>query len=1765
MNWNTVLRRMLFVGFIACLSGWSVRANESARGWCEAGAQVVITSGLTSTTQVQGSFPLCTVTVFVHGGGLATIYSDNNSTPTPLANPFTANTNGQWQFYAANGHFDVQMSGAGFPTPVTYPDVLLNDPGASGGGVVFGVYQNVPFSATPIFNASQASIFTITLTGNVTSSTVNNPVQNGQAIEIDVCQDNTGNRQFTWPANFQFTTAFPLLPGPNICTPTAWFFNGANWLPFFTSASYATLPMVPLAFSATPTFTANFNTAYSMILTGNVTSSTIGGLPANGNLLKLHLCQGAGGPWTFSFPASFLNTTTIQTTGCTDATYSFDSNSGNWSQLIQPASGGGGGACTPGGPNGAIQKNVSSACGASNLLETSTTPPHLSVGDDINNILGPNPATYVTAYGAVAINPNSVPKATSVSCVATSTSLTYSGLTGTLLNGYGITLPGCDGANGLTTPVITSVTPVLNAGGLNTGYVVAAPAGVTKYCYIVALRNKQWGLTTGSVEVCTTTGPTSLGPQTMTITSATRSNATTTYLVNSTAGVSAGALLHIAGTSDDSSCGGDPIINTVVDGTHFTAITGMDTRNGGATSCTGGTAKYDVGINIVLPQNPAGGFQYLVYGNQQGAETFLNYSLPTGLTNHGTDPGYLSVQDWGSTLEVPPPLPYWVANTPPTQAANNNLSTTIASGCPTACGASGTLTLGVAAGNTLTSTMVFDDAPTIKLADNVVSAFGSGGGGYLYTPFGDESGANNNYCFVTNSYLTLNSTLSIGAPICAGDTIQSNAQVRGDLAPNKLRQSQPQFALSAQIPLTCATGSPCLWTTTGWVNNITLGFPANSVGMLDTTTGTSVVHDVNFVTDQTHDCMGTLLYILGSFGAAFGGRFENTSWLPGPATATPGNCMAPSMITKQNSEFSFENISMSERGFAFAAPTFGLKINIDQKQEMQSSSEPMFTFMFQQAGNSFVQAIVNDVTPDTIGTPVIANWSGAGSSITGNVIYENSGLPSNNQPIFSGKPFSSIFVTNVPTGLNANQVGQNVNVCVTNGQPGIYNNGTFPLGSSTSPTWCNVDYIQGVTNAFMTDILPPPAPTVVVNATGSIAIGAHTITITPVFYNGTASGGNGRPSLAASFTTTSSGCGGPCQSITVSNYAVAGAISYIATIDGFIANVGGCAIPQITTTSFTYSSGLTCGFSQLNIPAAGPVTITQGLVSSQTQRVGQFTDFVQGTSFGNPPTGSARIDVDSLTNFFTCTLSSGTSCMPPAPPCGVSLSIQYNNSGVCGGIPVPASPNNVPQVFRSTPVGGVGTPGGFQLSGIVPRTTVCPSNIDTILDTDRSGIVLWNDASPCAVGLFQAGTGGGSANSDWTLNPVFIGCNIGAGTVTVTPTTSTITIIIPGNVTSGNLNQQLTKGQCATFYTDNTNYIVVPFTGPTVTSVSNSDGTLTISPTTGAVIASLALGHANTWTATQTFPNASITNAELANSCMTVGGTLICLGGSGSPAAPTITIPNASSVGTTANMIATETGAPQTAVIYSHTSTTGYIGICTAGCSTSGSATITQLGLVNCIFDSATIAGDIVQPSSTTDGNCHDTNSAAYPAPNTGDVVGVVQVTNTLVNCSTAPGCQVLLFPPRNNTLQNVVTASANFTSGNIPKAAGANKALTDSGIAAANICAPGSFSTLTDGATVTWALGSAICANAGLTFTVHSGSRTLAITGPVNGGSYVVWIKQDATGGEGLTLGSGCTWKVSNGGAGAITPSAGANAIDVLAFTYDGTNCYANFNKNFN
>lgn len=105
-------------------------------------------------------------------------------------------------------------------------------------------------------------------------------------------------------------------------------------------------------------------------------------------------------------------------------------------------------------------------------------------------------------------------------------------------------------------------------------------------------------------------------------------------------------------------------------------------------------------------------------------------------------------------------------------------------------------------------------------------------------------------------------------------------------------------------------------------------------------------------------------------------------------------------------------------------------------------------------------------------------------------------------------------------------------------------------------------------------------------------------------------------------------------------------------------------------------------------------------------------------------------------------------------------------------------------------------------------------------------------------------------------------------------------------------------------------------------------------------------------------------------------------------------------------------------------------------------------------------------------------------------------------------------------------------------------------------------FSSLTDGATVTWPL-QGLTNNAKVAL---FGNRTLDLTGLVAGMSGTLEVIQDTSGNR--TLGvpsSDCTNKIINGGAGAFALSTAANAVDMLAFTYDGTDCFWTIGNNYN
>lgn len=58
----------------------------------------------------------------------------------------------------------------------------------------------MPFSATPDFDASRAPTFVMTLTANVTSSTLSK-ARDGQPFVVILKQNGTGGWTFAWPSN----------------------------------------------------------------------------------------------------------------------------------------------------------------------------------------------------------------------------------------------------------------------------------------------------------------------------------------------------------------------------------------------------------------------------------------------------------------------------------------------------------------------------------------------------------------------------------------------------------------------------------------------------------------------------------------------------------------------------------------------------------------------------------------------------------------------------------------------------------------------------------------------------------------------------------------------------------------------------------------------------------------------------------------------------------------------------------------------------------------------------------------------------------------------------------------------------------------------------------------------------------------------------------------------------------------------------------------------------------------------------------------------------------------------------------------------------------------------------------------------------------------------------------------------------------------------------------------------------------------------------
>ena len=185
---------------------------------------------------------------------------------------------------------------------------------------LYGNFDQIPYSATPVFIAGNYSNFAITLTGNVTSSTITGGVI-GQVITIDVCQNSTGTYTFAWPANLM--NAPPVSAAASSCTGVSAVYNGTNWNVISSATASNTTPLTgnldQIPFTATPTFsTANYS-SFTMTLSGNVTSSTLTpGVP--GQLIQIALTQGSS---TTTGPGSAPTSSTTPTGGSLPASTTY--------------------------------------------------------------------------------------------------------------------------------------------------------------------------------------------------------------------------------------------------------------------------------------------------------------------------------------------------------------------------------------------------------------------------------------------------------------------------------------------------------------------------------------------------------------------------------------------------------------------------------------------------------------------------------------------------------------------------------------------------------------------------------------------------------------------------------------------------------------------------------------------------------------------------------------------------------------------------------------------------------------------------------------------------------------------------------------------------------------------------------------------------------------------------------------------------------------------------------------------------------------------------------------------------------------------------------------------------------------------------------------------------------------------------------------------------------------------------------------------------
>ncbi len=228
----------------------------------------------------------------------------------------------------------------------------------------------------------------------------------------------------------------------------------------------------------------------------------------------------------------------------------------------------------------------------------------------------------------------------------------------------------------------------------------------------------------------------------------------------------------------------------------------------------------------------------------------------------------------------------------------------------------------------------------------------------------------------------------------------------------------------------------------------------------------------------------------------------------------------------------------------------------------------------------------------------------------------------------------------------------------------------------------------------------------------------------------------------------------------------------------------------------------------------------------------------------------------------------------PVPVAGelfpVPIGTGYGGAAKIDPAFLPTIPNNQLQTPAITTINLVGpTSNGDLKIAAGPGITITPGANEITIGS--SGAVTSVGASGGSTGLTFAG-GPITTSGTLTLGGTLAATNGGTGLASI-PAHS---VLIGEGTSPLAVASPSSTGYVLTSNGSSSDPTWQPPNGG-VLSVKNvaSDGTLTISPTSGNVQASLALGHANTWTATQTFPATDAQGSAIANSINSATTTLI--------------------------------------------------------------------------------------------------------------------------------------------------------------------------------------------------------------------------------------------------------------------------------------------------